>query len=154
MFNVIVDTREQQPWNLSHASIRDNIVQKLDTGDYSIEGLEHLLCIERKKSVEEFAGNITEKRFFNEIDRMTNFKYRFLFLEFGMGQIEMYPQGSNIPRHLQNKIKVTGPFIMKIISQIQVEYNINILFCENRRYAEMLAINIMRRVCEQETKNG
>ena len=45
-FTIIIDTREQKPWTFtdhltSHA--------KLDTGDYAIKGLEHELCIERKK---------------------------------------------------------------------------------------------------------
>ena len=47
-FNIIVDTREQKPWDFN-----DNFnttKAKLDTGDYSIEGLEHILCIERKCS--------------------------------------------------------------------------------------------------------
>ena len=78
-FTIIVDTREQQPW------IFDNYAKahkKLDTGDYSVEGLEHLLTIERKKSSSEFATNIVESRFKDVVMRLSQFKYSFLLLEF------------------------------------------------------------------------
>ena len=53
MFNVIIDTREKIPWDMASvcSSIDNVIIHKLDTGDYAIEGLEHTLCIERKKSI-------------------------------------------------------------------------------------------------------
>ena len=56
---IIVDTREQQPWSFDFNEIA---VAKLDTGDYSVAGLEEILCIERKKSVSEIANNIVDKR--------------------------------------------------------------------------------------------
>ena len=52
---IIIDTREQKPWEFpGHTTA----VQKLDTGDYSVEGLEDILCIERKQNTSEFAKNI------------------------------------------------------------------------------------------------
>jgi ERCC4-type nuclease len=78
-FTIIIDTREQHPWAFdNHVTAK----RKLDTGDYSIEGLEDLLCIERKKSASEFANNIVESRFKDLIFRMSNIKYSFLLLEF------------------------------------------------------------------------
>ena len=44
---IIVDTREQQPWDFE---FHETAKAKLDTGDYSVEGLENILCIERKKA--------------------------------------------------------------------------------------------------------
>ena len=75
-FTIIVDTREQQPWTF------DNYVtanQKLDTGDYSILGMENILAIERKKSVSEFANNITESRFKDVVARLSQLKHSFLY---------------------------------------------------------------------------
>jgi ERCC4-type nuclease len=57
-FTIIVDTREQKPWSFENYT---TAIRKLDTGDYSIEGLEHLLCIERKRSVSEIANKIMQK---------------------------------------------------------------------------------------------
>ena len=62
-FTIIKDTREQDGYTFESSSSRYHtcngmISRKLDTGDYSIEGLEDKLCIERKASVVEFANNV------------------------------------------------------------------------------------------------
>lgn len=149
MFNVIVDTREQTPWTFTgSSSIAEIKHQKLDTGDYSIEGLEDILCIERKKSVSELAGNVTDKRFIRELERMAKFRFKFLILEFDYYAIDIFPQGSTIPKSLQSKIKISGAYIMKILSEIQIKYGIHVITCMNSNYAEHVASNIMKRVIE------
>ena len=149
-FTAIVDTREKDPWMLRSASIGERTIKKLDTGDYSIEGLESILCIERKKSVAEFAANSTEKRFKDELNRMLPFKYRFIILEFSISQIIDYPVGSNIPKSRWSNIGIRGPYIMKFISEIQVNYGINVIFAGSTENAEYTAVNIMKRVYERE----
>ena len=86
-FVVIRDTREHKNkgWYFKESEFCQGMVEKkLDTGDYSIEGLEDVLCIERKASVSEIAANLVDKRFDRELDRMESFKYRFLILEFSL----------------------------------------------------------------------
>ena len=111
-FTIIIDTREQQPWTFSSYVTAS---QKLDTGDYSIEGLEHLLCIERKKSASEFANNIIESRFKDVIMRMSNMKYSFLLLEFDLEDLLVYPIGSTVPKKMWDKIKISPAFLVKNI---------------------------------------
>lgn len=149
MFNVIIDTREQQPWGFHTCElINDVIHRKLDTGDYSIEGLENIICIERKKSVSEIATNITTARFEKELIRMSKFKYKFLILEFDYYHIDIYPEGSDIPKYKWKKIKIRGPFIMKKLSEIATKYGIHVIACSNSTYANHIAINLMKRVWE------
>ena len=150
MFNVIIDSREQQPWSFTSSSVEKTIVKKLDTGDYSIEGLEDLLCIERKQSVAELATNITSDRFERELERMSMFKYKFLLLEFDYYKIDQYPEGSDIPKRLWDKICISGSFIMKRLSDIQIKYDIHVIMCGNTQYAEYIAYNIMKRVYESQ----
>jgi len=150
MFNIIIDSREQQPWIFQSRSVGNIISKKLDTGDYSIEGFENILCIERKKSVSELAGNITEKRFIKELERMSLFKYKFLILEFDYYSIDNYPESSGLPKHIQDKIKITGAFIMKMLSEMQIKYGIHVIVCGNTTYASYIATNIMKRVSEIE----
>lgn len=47
-FTIIVDTREQQPWTFEEYVVAN---KKLDTGDYSIEGLQDFFAIERKRAL-------------------------------------------------------------------------------------------------------
>ena len=72
-FMVIKDTREQEGYYFSkYNTCAGMIERKLDTGDYSIEGMEEFICIERKGCVEELAVNLGQKKyaFMNEISRM------------------------------------------------------------------------------------
>jgi len=80
-FRIVTDTREQAPWTF--AGMRGDSKQKnrpllvstvtetLATGDYSIEGMEGLITIERK-SVADFYGTIMggRDRFERELSRM------------------------------------------------------------------------------------
>ena len=87
-FLVIKDTRERDGWYFKESNYCQGMVdKKLDTGDYSVEGLEDVLCIERKGSVSELANNIVDKRFDRELERMRDFKYKFLILEFSINDI-------------------------------------------------------------------
>lgn len=150
-FTIIVDTREQKPWQFAHQATANH---KLDTGDYSIEGLQNILAIERKRNVAEFANNITEKRFIDVIDRLSKIKHSYLLFEFNMDSIMNYPIGSDIPKRLWNKIRISPAFILKHIIDLQVDHNIKILFCGNSANAEKVALSIMRKVYKTEQPNN
>lgn len=144
-FHIIVDTREQQPWEFENMV---KSVSKLDTGDYSLKGLEHILCIERKKSVSEVANNITESRFKDVVARMDTFKYAFLLFEFELDDVLAYPVGSNVPKKMWDKLKITPKFILKHLIELQLVHNIKVLFCGSPSSAERMALSIMRKVYE------
>ena len=148
-FTIIVDTREQKPWSFSHHVTANH---KLDTGDYSIEGLEHILSIERKRNVAEFANNITERRFKDVIDRLSKIPHSFILFEFDFDKIMSFPIGSDIPKKIWDKIRVSPSFIIKNIIDLQIEHNINIIFCGNSANAETIALAIMKKI-HRENKN-
>ena len=77
-FTIIVDTREQHPWIFKEFTTAK---RKLDTGDYSIEGLEDKLCIERKNGIAEIANNMMENRFSDVIDRMSKYPHSYILIE-------------------------------------------------------------------------
>ena len=142
-----MDSQEKIPWDFYTDQCIGNIsVCKLPTGDYTIEGLEDVLCIERKKSVAELAKNVTEERFERELERMSDFAHKFLILEFGYNHIESYPVGSGIPKNKQKRVKVKGPFIMSVLARIQTKYDIHVIPCGHRAYAEQVAYNIMKAI--------
>lgn len=142
-FTIIVDTREQQPWEFKEHAVSH---RKLDTGDYSIEGLEHLLCIERKKSASEFATNIIESRFKDVIMRMEQLKYSFLLLEFDLEDLLIYPIGSTVPKKMWDKVKITPSFLIKNIMELQLNHNIKVMFCGNSSSASKMAEFIMKKI--------
>lgn len=75
----IQDTREQNPLDLSPLRIE---VATLDTGDYSVKGLEHVVSIERK-SLADLLGCIggSRERFDREVQRLLAYPVRALVVE-------------------------------------------------------------------------
>jgi ERCC4-type nuclease len=145
-FTIIVDTREQLPWEFGfHITAK----KKLDTGDYSIEGFEHLLAIERKKSASEIANNITESRFKDVLDRLGRIPHSFILMEFDIEDIYNFPVGSDVPKKLWDKLKISGNYIMKDLVEAQLNHNIHILYCGCAETAERVAVGIMKRIYEK-----
>lgn len=145
-FTIIVDTREQQPWEFGlHVTAK----KKLDTGDYSIQGLESILAIERKKSVSEIANNITESRFKNVLERMSQIRYPFMLFEFDLDDIYNFPIGSDIPKKLWDKLRISPKYLLKYLTELQLNYGIHILYCGCAENAEKMAVSIMKRVYDK-----
>lgn len=98
---IIQDSREQKPLVFDNLRIRgieklESVVHKLDEGDYSIQGLENKVFIERK-SCGDLYGSIFRgrDRFERELDRVVekDYKYRYLIIEstpFGFAQYMEY----------------------------------------------------------------
>lgn len=145
-FTVIVDTKEKQPWSLSSSAIQDVKYQHLKTGDYTVEGLEDILCIERKASANELCQNLFQKRFQKELVRMKEFPERFLLLESSMEKVINYPRYEDLPPIVLRKIKVSGAYFLKCLNRIQIEYGINIIYCCNKTNAAWVATNLMSEV--------
>lgn len=84
----IVDSREQAP--LSLTPLR-TIGGTLDTGDYSIQGLEHVVRVERKSLPDLVACVGRERdRFDREVQRLLSFPVRLLIVESTWAQIESH----------------------------------------------------------------
>lgn len=145
---LIIDTREQKPLNITSGKIFEEIVRgKLDTGDYSIVGLESILCIERKGEVSEFAQNIFQERFIKELERTTLYKYVFVLFEFDMYDLLLFPK--NLPLKVQKKIHYNGKFVLKKLIELQTTFpNIHFMFCGNNT-KEVLE-SICKRIIELE----
>ena len=95
------------------------VERKLDTGDYSIEGMENLICIERKGCVEELAINLGQKKhtFLKEIERMKDFPHKFIILEFNLCDLIDFPENSRIPEKSKSSVKITGKYMLKCLME-------------------------------------
>ena len=154
-FTIIRDTREKEgytfePSNTRYHTCKGLIDRKLDTGDYSIEGLEDRLCIERKASVVELAGNVghDRQRFLNEIERMKEFPHKYIILEFSLSDLMMFPEGSSILEKDWGKVKVTNTFMLKTLMEFQIFDDIHVIFCDSKKNAKWAVLSILKRVNE------
>jgi DNA excision repair protein ERCC-4 len=71
--SVIIDTREQTPLEFLHLPTERGTLQ---SGDYSVAGLEHEFAIERK-SISDLCGSVTRgrERFERELHRLRGFHF-------------------------------------------------------------------------------
>ena len=153
-FKIIKDTREQNGYDFSKLDICSGMIdQKLDTGDYSIVGLEDKICIERKGCVEELANNLGRKHdtFLNEIYRMTHFPHKFIILEFSLEDLLNFPDNTRISYSKLSSVKMAGKYMLKCLIEFQIQYNIHVLFCGNRENAFSAVRSILKRINEMYT---
>lgn len=149
---VIIDTREKVPLKFGDSAIKEVIFKKLDTGDYCIDGMENVLFIERKSSFMEFYGNLTEDRFWRELDRTVDFKYRFLILQFNLENILDFPYGSGLSKDIVKTLKLTSNFLLKRTMEIITRYNINVIFVGDYDNACRVTERIIKNVYEEESR--
>jgi len=146
-YTIIRDTREKNGWWFPESAVCDGtVVEKLDTGDYTLKDKKNILCIERKGSIGEFANNITQKRFENELERMREYKFSFVLLEFDLFEIMSFPQSANFPARVLSKIKITAPFVLKKLIEYEMCYPTKFILCG--QYGINIANNIFKRVME------
>lgn len=133
---IIIDSREKIPWKLDGYN---TIVQKLDAGDYQIEGSD-LLIIERKATVAEFWKNLTmhKERFMNEMKLMRGFRRRIIICEFTYDQLMQRPSFF--------KKKISPHYIQKLVWEIYMIYGVP-TFCLGSN-SEMYAKSLIKRVSE------
>ena len=124
---LIIDTREQQPYTFD-VSLCQSMRRKLDAGDYSIEGLEDRVAVERK-SLDDFAGTLSNstrrKRFFAELQRMENYSHRCVVVEGGLQDILVGNYRSDA-----NPKSLFGSAL-----SLMVDAGIQVAFCGDRPHA-------------------
>jgi len=146
-FVVLRDTREQAPWQFSGIVIEKRLwviqheVKGLKTGDYTIKGMEELLCVERK-SASDLVGSITSgnARFRREHERMAE-----IVLSGGFACVVIEGSLSAICEELDNddSRRVTGDMVIGAAASWPQKYGVHWYFGGDRRYAELLAFRIM-----------
>ncbi|MCX5805644.1 MAG: hypothetical protein NT010_06180 [Proteobacteria bacterium] len=81
---VLIDTREKSPFDFSrfHNWIREERRQRLNIGDYSIEGMENLVALERKSLSDLITTLIQQRpRFFKMCEQLARYRWRALLVE-------------------------------------------------------------------------
>jgi ERCC4-type nuclease len=145
MYRVIRDSREQKGWDFPANKYCSGTIEKaLDTGDYSLEGLENRFCIERKGSISELAGNLFEDRFAREIQRLAELEHPYLVLEFELSDVMGFPTTSTIPRYRWSKLKASPAFILMRLNEYMT-MGIHVVFVG--RHGEEFATSLFKRLC-------
>ena len=144
--NIIIDTREKEPWDFQFWGCK-HVNRKLDYGDYSIDGLEEIVALERKKSLAELSINLGKKRkqFFTELEQLCKIPHPYLICEFPRENIDTFPVNSGIPKYMWPSLRMNRGFIMASFSKIE-SMGINIIFSFSKEEANRIGYEILRDV--------
>lgn len=147
-YTVICDSREKVgAWDfLIFPECRAQLVRGLKTADYTLEGYEDILAIERKRTSGEIANNlgIKVKQFTDECARLQAFTHKYIICEFSLEDILRFPVGSGIPQRVWGKLRINGKYLAKKLTQLSEENGIQLIFCESRENAVLAAHEIFK----------
>ena len=120
---VIIDTREQAPFTFNTLTSERGT---LDTGDYSVRGLEHLVALERK-SPEDLLGCIANgrDRFVRELQRLRAYRFRCLVVEVSYRELAAGRWRS----------KVHPNSVLGSIAAWCARYELPVMLCDDHKYA-------------------
>lgn len=131
---IVVDTREQIPWQFPTALVVGR--RMLKAGDYSVEGLEDAIAIERK-SIDDLVGTIFHHgdRFGRELGKLAAMKWAAVVIEGNAEDVACR-------RYRFSDVPPTAVF--ERIAHLHVGTRIPFLFCGARADAVRSAENLLR----------
>lgn len=136
---IVTDSREQAGYLFKGKEAEAKIVmKKLDVGDYSLEGYENEIVIERKRLFELFNNFAADReRFMREIDRMKNIPHKFLLIEDSFEKLIGLINSPRLPG------KTTVKLVVATLISLMIKNNLKVVFAANPKLAEQLAYRIL-----------
>ena len=139
---IIIDSREKTPFKFSDKVTTE--VRKLDTGDYSLEGYETRLCIERK-SIPDLISSLSQSRFVNELERMASFETAMIVVE-GSLQETLVKKGCfkkrlynpAIKKYIYTELGPSRNVIEGKILSILTQRNIQVVFVDTAKPSQFV----------------
>lgn len=129
-FVAVQDTREQKPYTLPCPTIR----KALKTGDYSIEGMEHRITLERKQIGELFGCFGRERdRWRREWIRMAQMEFAAVIIEGNLEDVLCGDSRSSVPPSV-----VIGSLV-----SWAVRYGVSVWFAGDRARAQSLVLALL-----------
>lgn len=128
---IICDVREKKPWTFDTLKYKvKTVVRALKTGDYTFEGYEDKIAIERKNGLGEICVNISasdRKRFEACLVRLSKMPVKYIVIEDDMNGVNA------AIRALPIRARVTNTALRYWLMKIICEYKIPIIFLGSNR---------------------
>jgi ERCC4-type nuclease len=126
---IVCDSREQTPWSFA-ADVAITVTRALPAGDYSLDGHEWTVAIERK-SLDDFVGSIIHDwiRFRAELRRLASFEHAVIVVEANAGDV--------LTRQYRSEVHPNS--VIGRAMAIHADYGVPFLFWGARPVARLLA---------------
>jgi DNA excision repair protein ERCC-4 len=122
---IVIDTREQEPYSFDPRFTMP-VRRALPAGDYSVEGLETLVAVERK-TLDDFISTVIHcrKRFREELRTLAGYSAACVVVEAGLADVlqKRYQGGAHPHAVLGNALSII------------LDFGIPVFFCGNRQAA-------------------
>ena len=130
-YTVIVDSREKLPYEF-----QKSMQASLYAGDYSIEGLEQVIAIERKSKNDMYStiGQHRE-RFVRELEKLSKYQYSAVVIESTLKGFTIQPEYSRL--HPNSA--------MASLLAWSIRYQIHVHFAGDRALGNKLTIDLLNR---------
>jgi len=130
-FKIIIDSREQAAYTFANIKPKPTIIYKgLSTGDYSLDGYENKITIERKTLADLFGSTGQGRdRFEREFERLSSFDYAALVIEAGLGDIFKRPPVYS---------KMNPKAVFRTLLVWSIRYDVHVWPCPDRAFAARL----------------
>jgi DNA excision repair protein ERCC-4 len=137
-FNIITDSREKLGYSFNCVKPKPKTIRAtLKTGDYSIQGMESLVTVERKSLSDAWQTFVKgRKRFERELQRMSEMEYAVVIIEADWTTIFTNP-----PKYS----KVQPKTIYASIMAWQQRFKVHFWCCPGRDFAERTTYRILER---------
>lgn len=138
-FIVLVDSKEKFPYTFQSIKPDSPLTKRtgLKTGDYSVGGMENLICVERK-SLSDLYGSIGKgrERFENEMRRMAEFEYAAIVIEADIKAWFTTPPARS---------RMNPKAVFRSLIAFSQRYNVHVWPMWDRQSAEKLTYIILKR---------
>ena len=133
-FRIAIDTREQEPWAFPCAMVR----KKLDAGDYSVEGLEGQVAVERK-SLADFVHTVIHEfpRFAVELDKLGQLTAACVVVEADLDRVLRGLESDSLRA-------VRPESVLGAAVHITLRYRVPVFWCGSRQAARAFTEGFLR----------
>lgn len=130
---IIIDTRERTPFSFPGYRVKRS---GLSVGDYSVQGHEDRLAIERKSGPDLINTLLVNKeRFEKELERGQEFEMLAIVVECSMASLLLSMRG---------KTSVPLRVILSRLGIVCSKHRVPFFFCDNRALAESMTLELLR----------
>jgi len=133
---IIIDTREQEAYEFDPETVEVKH-QALSTGDYSLDGFEDRVCIERK-SLQDYVQSVIKQRdrFLKEVKKLSEIPHCSIVVECDLADImgKRYRSGAH-PNS-----------VLGAILSLMIDHQVPVCFCSDRQLAKTFVEGYLKRV--------
>ena len=122
---IIIDTREQEPYSFD-SRLAAAVRRALPAGDYSVQGLEGRVAVERK-TLDDFVSTVihARQRFLDELRKLAEYTAACVVVEAGVADVLL--------RHYRGEAHPNA--VLGNALSIILDFRVPVFFCGNRQAA-------------------